>query len=161
MSVFSESFANGQGEFTIHDVLLPSELTYVWMHDASRKHMKASSFKSNTPYKAESWLVSPKIDLSNVGSAVLTFEQAINYANPEGRIHVMVSNNFDGEIASADWSELVFDQWPVNDGSWSFVTTTIDLTAFVNHAVTIAFKYTSEASQDKCPTWEVKNVVVE
>ena len=159
--IFSESFANGQGQFTIHDVLLPSELTYVWMHDASRKHMKASSFKSNTPYKAESWLVSPKIDLSNVGSAVLTFEQAINYANPEGRIHVMVSNNFDGEIASADWSELVFDQWPVNDGSWSFVTTTIDLTAFVNHAVTIAFKYTSEASQDKCPTWEVKNVVVE
>ncbi len=159
--IFSESFANGQGEFTIHDVLLPSELTYVWTHDASRKHMKASSFKSNTPYKAESWLVSPKIDLSNVGSAVLTFEQAINYANPEGRIHVMVSNNFDGEIASADWSELVFDQWPVNDGSWSFVTTTIDLTAFVNHAVTIAFKYTSEASQDKCPTWEVKNVVVE
>ena len=159
--IFSESFANGQGEFTIHDVLLPSELTYVWTHDASRKHMKASSFKSNTPYKAESWLVSPKIDLSNVGSAVLTFEQAINYANPEGRIHVMVSNNFDGEIASADWSELVFDQWPVNDGSWAFVTTTIDLTAFVNHAVTIAFKYTSEASQDKCPTWEVKNVVVE
>ena len=159
--IFSESFANGQGQFTIHDVLLPSELTYVWTHDASRKHMKASSFKSNTPYKAESWLVSPKIDLSNVGSAVLTFEQAINYADPEGRIHVMVSNNFDGEIASADWSELVFDQWPVNDGSWSFVTTTIDLTAFVNHAVTIAFKYTSEASQDKCPTWEVKNVVVE
>lgn len=104
--IFSESFANGQGEFTIHDVLLPSELTYVWTHDASRKHMKASSFKSNTPYKAESWLVSPKIDLSNVGSAVLTFEQAINYANPEGRIHVMVSNNFDGEIASADWSEV-------------------------------------------------------
>lgn len=159
--IFSESFANGQGQFTIHDVLLPSELTYVWTHDASRKHMKASSFKSNTPYKAESWLVSPKIDLSNVGSAVLTFEQAINYANPEGRIHVMISNNFEGEIASADWSELVFDQWPVNDGSWSFVTTTIDLTAFVNHAVTIAFKYTSEASQDKCPTWEVKNVVVE
>ncbi len=159
--IFSESFANGQGQFTIHDVLLPSELTYVWTHDASRKHMKASSFKSNTPYKAESWLVSPKIDLSNVGSAVLTFEQAINYANPEGRIHVMVSNNFEGEIASSDWSELVFDQWPVNDGSWSFVTTTIDLTAFVNHAVTIAFKYTSEASQDKCPTWEVKNVVVE
>ncbi len=159
--IFSESFANGQGQFTIHDVLLPSELTYVWMHDASRKHMKASSFKSNTPYKAESWLVSPKIDLSNVGSAVLTFEQAINYADPEGRIHVMVSNNFEGVIASADWSELVFDQWPVNDGSWSFVTTTIDLTAFVNHAVTIAFKYTSEASQDKCPTWEVKNVVVE
>ena len=158
--IFSESFANGQGQFTIHDVLLPSELTYVWSHDASRKHMKASSFKSN-PYKAESWLVSPKIDLSNVGSAVLTFDQAINYANPEGRIHVMVSSNFEGEIATADWSELAFDQWPVNDGSWAFVTTTIDLTAFVNHAVTIAFKYTSEASQDSCPTWEVKNVVVE
>ena len=159
--IFSESFANGQGQFTIHNVLLPSELTYVWMHDASRKHMKASSFKSNTPYKAESWLVSPKIDLSGINSAVLTFEQAINYANPEGRIHVMISNNFEGEIANAEWTELEFDQWPVNDGSWTFVTTTINLSVYINHAVSIAFKYTSEATQEECPTWEVKNVVVE
>jgi hypothetical protein len=160
-TIFSETFANGQGQFTIHDVLLPSELTYVWTHDASRKHMKASSFKSNTPYKAESWLVSPKIDLSDVNSAVLTFEQAINYAEPEGRIHVMISSNFDGEIANATWTELEFDQWPVNNGSWTFVTTTINLSAYTNHTVSIAFKYTSEATQAQCPTWEVKNVVVE
>ena len=106
-------------------------------------------------------LVSPKIDLSDVNSAVLTFEQAINYAEPEGRIHVMISTNFEGEIANATWTELEFDQWPVNDGSWAFVTTTINLTTYTNQAVTIAFKYTSEATQEECPTWEVKNVVVE
>ena len=159
--IFSETFANGQGQFVIQNVSLPSELTYVWTHDASRKHMKASAFKSNTAYRAESWLVSPKIDLSNVNSAELSFEQAINYANPEDRIHVMISDDYVGDVANASWTELEFDQWPVNDGNWTFVTTTIDLTAFVNQEVTIAFKYTSEAVQNACPTWEIKNLVVE
>jgi len=158
--IFSESFANGQGQFTIQNVVLPSELTYVWTHDSSRKHMKASAFKSN-PYQAESWLVSPVIDLSNVNTAVLTFEQAINYADPEGRIHVMISSNYNGDVTTATWTELTFDQWPINDGSWTFVTTSIDLTAYVNQTVTLAFKYTSEATQEGCPTWEVKNVVVD
>ena len=158
--IFSETFANGQGQFTIQNVVLPSALTYVWTHDSSRKHMKASAFKSN-PYQAESWLVSPVIDLSNVNTAVLTFEQAINYADPEGRIHVMISSNYDGDVTTAAWTELTFDQWPINDGSWTFVTTSIDLTAYVNQTVTIAFKYTSEATQEECPTWEVKNVVVD
>ena len=159
--IFSETFANGQGQFVIQNVTLPSELTYVWTHDASRKHMKASAFKSNTAYRAESWLVSPKIDLSNVNSAELSFEQAINYANPEDRIHVMISDDYVGDVANASWTELEFDQWPANDGNWTFVTTTIDLTAFVNQEVTIAFKYTSEAVQNACPTWEIKNLVVE
>ena len=159
--IFSETFANGQGQFTIHNVVLPSELTYVWTHDSSRKHMKASAFKSNTPYKAESWLVSPQINLAGVSSATLSFEQAINYAEPQDRIHVMVSTNFTGEVGNAVWTELVFDQWPVNDNQWVFVTSTIDLTAYAGQQVTIAFKYTSEATQEQCPTWEVKNVVVE
>ena len=158
--IFSETFANGQGQFTIQDVVLPSELTYVWTHDSSRKHMKASAYKSN-PYQVESWLVSPAIDLSNVNTAVLTFEQAINYADPEGRIHVMISSNYNGNVTTATWTELTFDQWPINDGSWTFVTTSIDLTAYVNQTVTFAFKYTSEATQEGCPTWEVKNVVVD
>ena len=159
--IFSETFANGQGQFTIHNVVLPSELTYVWTHDSSRKHMKASAFKSNTPYKTESWLVSPQINLAGVSSATLSFEQAINYAEPQDRIHVMVSTNFTGEVGNAVWTELVFDQWPVNDNQWVFVTSTIDLTAYAGQQVTIAFKYTSEATQEQCPTWEVKNVVVE
>ena len=159
--IFSETFANGQGQFTIHNVVLPSELTYVWTHDGSRKHMKASAFKSNTPYKAESWLVSPQIDLAEVRSATLTFEQAINYAEPQDRIHVMVSTNFTGAVGDAVWTELVFDQWPVNDNQWVFVTSTIDLSSYAGQQVTIAFKYTSEATQEQCPTWEVKNVVVE
>ncbi len=158
--IFSETFANGQGQFTIHDVVLPSELTYVWTHDSSRKHMKASAFKSN-PYKTESWLVSPQIDLAEVRSATLTFEQAINYAEPQDRIHVMVSTNFTGAVEDAVWTELVFDQWPVNDNQWVFVTSTIDLSTYAGQQVTIAFKYTSEATQEQCPTWELKNVVVE
>ena len=98
---------------------------------------------------------------TTTASATLTFEQAINYAEPQDRIHVMVSTNFTGAVGDAVWTELVFDQWPVNDNQWVFVTSTVDLTPYAGQQVTIAFKYTSEATQEQCPTWEVKNVVVD
>ena len=160
--IFSETFANGQGQFTIQNVILPSDLTYVWTHDSSRKHMKASAFKSNTPYETESWLVSPEIAIpGDINSVVMTFDQAINYAEPQGAIHVMISTDYTSDVTVANWTELVFDQWPVNDGNWTFVNSKIDLISYLNQTVTIAFKYTSQATQEGCPTWEVKNIVVE
>ena len=160
--IFSETFANGQGNFTIQDVVLPSDLTYVWMHDSSRKHMKASAFKSGTPYETESWLVSPEIAIpGDINSVAMTFDQAINYAEPQGAIHVMISADYAGDVTAANWTELEFDQWPVNDGNWTFVNSKIDLSSYLNQTVTIAFKYTSQATQEGCPTWEVKNIVVE
>lgn len=33
--IFSETFANGQGSFTIQDVVLPSELSYVWAYQSN------------------------------------------------------------------------------------------------------------------------------
>ena len=160
--IFSETFANGQGNFTIQDVVLPSDLTYVWMHDSSRKHMKASAFKSGTPYETESWLVSPEIAIpGDINSVAMTFDQAINYAEPQGAIHVMISADYAGDVTAATWTELEFDQWPVNDGNWTFVNSKIDLSSYLNQTVTVAFKYTSQATQEGCPTWEVKNIVVE
>ncbi|MBO6025787.1 MAG: choice-of-anchor J domain-containing protein [Bacteroidales bacterium] len=157
-AIFSETFANGQGDFEIKDVVLPSDLTYVWIHDSSRKHMKASAFKNTTAYEAESWLVSPAIDLSGVTAATLSFEQAVNYASPTGALSVMISTNYTGNVAEDSWTELEMSAWPAGS-DWTFITSTADLTPYVGQTVTIAFKYTSTASAS-C-TWEVKNVVVE
>ena len=156
--IFSESFANGQGEFTIQDVVMPSGLTYVWQHTSSYKCMKASAFVSGQNYVAESWLVSPTINLGSVTSAKLTFEQAVNYSAPQGFLTVMISTNYSGNVTTATWNELSLDQWPIGS-SWDFNPSMADLTNYVGQTVTIAFKYTSSASAS--PTWEVKNFVVE
>ena len=155
--IFSETFASGQGQFTIQDVVMPSELTYIWQHAPSYSCMKASSYVGQA-YAAESWLVSPTIDLSSVSVATLKFEQAVNYASPQGALKMMISTNYNGDVTTAAWNELNIDQWPAGN-NWTFINSTANLADYVGHAVTIAFKYTSTTSSSA--TWEVKNFVVE
>ena len=154
--IFSESFATGQGSFTIQDVVLPSELTYIWQHAPSYSCMKASAFVGQA-YVAESWLVSPVINLSGVNNAKLMFEQAVNYASPNGVLSMMISTNYNDNVTTATWNELNLDQWPAGN-NWTFITSTADLSQFVGQNVTIAVKYTSTSSASA--TWEVKNFVV-
>ena len=155
--IFSESFASGQGEFTIQDTFLPQELSYVWQHDSQYSCMKASAYV-NQAYAAESWLVSPAIDLSNVSSAMLKFDQAVNHASPSGVLSVMISADYAGEVLQCNWIELNLSQWPAGN-NWTFINSTADLSQFVGQRVTIAFKYTSNTNASA--TWEVKNFVVE
>lgn len=154
--IFSETFENGQGAFAIHDIVLPEELTYVWSYASSYRCMKASAFVGQA-YASESWLVSPAIDLANVASAYLSFEQAVNYAAPQGVLSVKVSVDFNGDVAAATWTELSLDAWPAGS-DWTFVTSSVDLSSYVGQTVTIAFQYTSTTSASA--TWEVKNLVV-
>ena len=93
-----------------------------------------------------------------MSDATLTFEQAVNYASPTGALSVMISTDYTGDVASANWTELNMSAWPAGS-DWTFITSTTDLTQFVGQTVNIAFKYTSTANTS-C-TWEVKNVVVE
>lgn len=156
--IFSETFANGQGNFVIENLIMPDTLNYVWNHDANYSCMKASAFVSGQAYKTESWLVSPSIDLANVNTATLSFEQAVNYASPTGALSVMISTNYANGVIAATWTELTLSAWPAGN-NWTFVTSTADLTPYVGQTVTIAFKYTSTATTSA--TWEVKNFKVE
>ncbi|KWW25071.1 MAG: nucleic acid-binding domain-containing protein [bacterium F082] len=156
-TIFSETFASGQGQFTIEDVMLPQELTYVWQHDASYSCMKASAYV-NQAYAAESWLISPVIDLSNASAATLKFDQAVNHASPDGALSVMISTDYDGNVFQSTWTELSLSQWPAGN-NWTFINSTADLSEYLGQRVTIAFKYTSNFNASA--TWEVKNFVVE
>lgn len=157
-TIFSETFANGQGDFTIQDVLIPGDLTYVWSHAANYSCMKASAYKDQTNYETESWLVSPTIDLTAATAPMMSFSQAVNYASPEGALSMMISTDYAGDVTTANWDEISLDQWPAGN-NWTFVTSKADLTSYVGQYVTIAFKYTSTTSASA--TWEVKNFVVE
>ena len=156
-TIFSETFANGQGQFTIQDVFMPQELSYVWKHDSQYSCMKASAYVSGQNYVTESWLVSPTIDLSNVSAATLKFDHAVNYASPDG-LSVMVSTDYAGEVLQCTWTELNISQWPAGN-NWTFINSTADLSQFAGQRVTIGFKYTSNSNASA--TWEVKSFVVE
>ena len=155
--IFSETFANGQGQFTIQDVEIAG-LNYVWAHMSNYKCMKANGYYQGA-HATESWLVSPQIDLTNVTSATLKFDHAVAFASAEGSFFVMASTDYAGDVTTATWTELNIGTWPAPNSSWVFEGASADMSSFAGQNVTIAFKYTS--TMDVCPAWEVKNVVVE
>ena len=155
--IFSETFANGQGDFVIEDVLMPEELTYVWAHASQYSCMKASAYVGQA-YETESWLVSPAIDLAGTEAPMLKFDQAVNYASPNGALSVLVSTDYVNTIDEATWIELVVTGWP-GGNNWTFNASYAYLEQFAGQTVHIAFKYTS--TENAAATWEVKNIVVE
>lgn len=148
-----EGLVDGQGDFVVEDKQLPEELNYIWTWSGSYG-MKASAFLNNTNYASESWLISPVIDLSQLTSATLTFQQAGNFfSDMQADCSVLVSTD------RQDWAPLTVEGWPEGN-SWTFYDSTADLSAYAGQSqVYIAFRYTS--SDMKAGTWEVRNVVVE
>lgn len=156
-AIFAESFSKDQGQFTIHDVEIGS-LNYVWKWASANYGIKASAYYNKTNNVAESWLVSPAIDLSSVNEATLSFQQAANFvATPSAALHVMVSTNFDGDIANANWSELDIEKWPTGS-DYTFVTSIVDISDFAGETIYIAFQYTSTSNE--AATWEVKDLKI-
>lgn len=148
-----EGLFDSQGDFVVEDKQLPEELNYIWTWSGSYG-MKASAFLNNTNYASESWLISPVIDLSQLTSATLTFQQAGNFfSDMQTDCSVLVSTD------RQDWTPLTVEGWP-DGNSWTFYDSTADLSAYAGQSqVYIAFRYTS--SDMKAGTWEVRNVVVE
>ncbi len=156
-TLFSETFASGQGKFTVETVTNPG--FDVWKHDSQYKYMIATAFVSASKENkaADSWLISPAISLKGAPAAFLSFDQAINFfsdvnkAKTEATVAVR-------EVGSTTWTTLTIPNYPTTM-SWNIENTgDIDLSAFVGKDVQIGFHYTSTAT--KAGTWEIKNVVV-
>ena len=153
-AIYAESFTNGQGEFTINDVTLTGDLTYVWKHESGQygAYMKASAYKGGA-VDAESWLISPAISLVGATKPAVSFDHCHKFAGtPSEELTLWVSEN-DG----ADWTQLTISTYGTNS-DYNFVTNTTDLTAYVGKTIKIAFKYDSTAAN--AATWEVNNFKV-
>lgn len=148
-----EGLFDSQGDFVVEDKMLSEGLSYVWTWSGSYG-MKASAFVNDTNLPSESWLISPVIDLSQLTSATLTFQQAGNFfSDMQADCSVLVSTD------RQDWTPLTVEGWPEGN-SWTFYDSTANLSAYAGQSqVYIAFRYTS--SDMKAGTWEVRNVVVE
>ncbi len=157
-NVFTESFAAGKGDFTIEDKVRPEGLTYVWAHNNNNNgiYMKASAYKSNTAYAAESWLVSPVIDLSHATACQLSVQQAANFFKNQENVLAALSVKVK-EADAADWTDLTLSAWPAGT-NWTFVEGTADLAAYDGKQIQVAFVYTSTA--EIAGTYEVKDFAV-
>lgn len=152
--VLDESFATGQGSFTIDNKQLPNgEGSFVWNLGSFNddKFMKASAYIGETKYASESWLVSPPVDLSQAATATLTFDHAHNYAGTAEEEFTLWAT----ETSADNWQQLTIDKY---GSEFNFTTATIDLSAYAGKTIKFAFKYISTTAA--AGTWEIKNVKV-
>ncbi|MBT33223.1 MAG: hypothetical protein CMO01_26475 [Thalassobius sp.] len=109
----------------------------------------------------EDWLVSPAFDLSGLSGATLNIYQAINYLSDYELgtdLDIKISTDYAGDVTTATWESAELSEWP-EGSSWTFVNSLIDLSAYEDETIYVAFYYTSNA--DGAAAWEVSSVTVE
>lgn len=152
-TILEETFASNQGSFTIEDKELGG-LSYVWKHDSSYGYMKGSAYNGSN-VAAESWLISPEIDLTNATSINLTFDHAINKVSVAPDLNQTLAI---AESGTNNWEKITGFTYPAGN-SWDFVSSgNIDLSAYSGKKIKIAFQY--KGTTESSGTWEVKNVKV-
>lgn len=146
----------GQGEFTINDVTLPTGFTSVWTYDSSYGQMKATAFDSATKikYAAESWVISPEVDLTSATEAYIEFEHTGRYFGTiANEAQLMISKD-----GGSSWNALAISNYP-SGNDWTFVSSgKIGLASYVGSKIKFAFKYTS--TEAAAGTWEIQKVTV-
>ena len=154
-ALWTSTFANNIGGFTLDNKVMPAELSYVWKYD-SYGYMKASAYANSTRYATEAWLVSPVLSLANATDCSLVFDQAANHFTSQENFlaacKVMVK-----ESTATDWTELAYEGFPAGN-SWTFVTSTADLKTYAGKSIQLAFVYTS--TSEIAGTWEVKDLTI-
>lgn len=159
--IFSETFATGQGNFTIVNVLKPDALDNIWYHNTQYSQMAAGAYKDGTNHASEAWLISPAIDLSSLSAATFTFDHAgKQFGAPVSNLTIQVSTVYSGgEIKAEDWTEITIPNHLSGETNTFKSAGDMDLTPYCgNNNVRIAFKYTSTSTG--AGNWYLKNVTV-
>lgn len=152
LAYLSEPFDASQGNFTIDNIKLADGVEFVWKWASAAYGMKASGYVNGSKQELQSRLKSPAIDLKSAKSAKLMFDQAINFAS-DMKQECKVQISTDGKT----WTDLGVQGYPT-ENSWTFVSSTADLTKYCGKTIYIGFLYSS--SPTSAPTWEVKNFAV-
>ena len=152
LAYISEPFDASQGNFTIDNIKLADGVEFVWKWASAAYGMKASGYVNGSKQELQSRLKSPAIDLKSAKSAKLMFDQAINFAS-DMKQECKVQISTDGKT----WTDLDVQGYPT-ENSWTFVSSTADLTKYCGKTIYIGFLYSS--SPTGAPTWEVKNFAV-
>lgn len=154
--IFSETFTESLGDFTIDNKVLPEGSDYVWNWAGKNFGAKASSYVNKQNLAAEAWLISPVIDLNGYKDCKLTFSHAANFFKDAETFHAQTAVKVRTE--GGEWTDLAYEGEP-GYTSWTFVDASASLAAYDGQKIQIAFVYTS--TTEVAGTWEIKNFKVD
>ena len=111
----------------------------------------------------EDWLFTPEYNLATSKDISLSFQHTIGYGNTSNLTNeqtLWVTSNFQGSVASSEWTQLTIPTYPTGT-NWSYVSTTVNVPENVVGANTVfAFKYKVASDASNSPTWEIKNLKI-
>lgn len=123
---------------------------------------KITNWNGSANTAAESWLISPAVDLSSSTTPKLSFTNVANYNGPG--LEVLVSTNYSGsgDPSSATWTDISaqatldtdLSQWN-NFGDYN---SNIDLTVYKSATTYVAFKYVGTDSDGS--TQEIDDIII-
>ena len=157
----NETFATGLGNFTT--VEKAGDFPWKFEEYNGKGYAKVSGFANGESQDAESWLISPTIDLSKETKAYISFSYVINKGDitaAASNHKVLITDNYTGNVSTTEWNTIDFNA--VNDSTWTFKNTgKIELpTSMIGkEKVVIAFKYISTKATSS--TWELNNLIVD
>lgn len=154
-TIFTELFNVGQGDFTIDNKVMNDPLTFVWSFDEKRSLIKASAFVGGQKLAAESWLVSPVIDLTQAKETELSFNETGNFFG--GLDNFKAACTLKVKEEGGEWTDLAYNV--AADGqSWTSGIATANLAAYDGKKIQLAFAYTSNT--EFAGTWQIKELYV-
>ena len=137
--------------------------TQAWTFDA-KYGAKMSGFADNTTHPNEDWFITPALNLAGKSNVKLTFNHAFgpaaqvpNTDAKKAQYTIWVSNDFNGDVKAATWTEL--KGMVYGDTGWGYVSSGDIVIPAENLKANcrIAWKYVCE---DVSATWEIKEVIV-
>lgn len=118
-------------------------------------YAQIQNYVAPSNFAAESWLISPAIDLSTATLPTLDFRNAWKYTGSP--LQLMISTDYiSGAPSTATWTDLSSSSiWSTGNFVWAS-SGSINLSAYLQPSVHIAFKYTGSSSNGS--TWEIDDI---
>lgn len=161
--LIDESFSTSLGDFSA----INTTGSYSWAVSYSCAQVTSYTDTDGDGTKennaAESWLISPTVDLSNFEAAHISFDYILRYANAselKDFYQLLISKDYTGLPAQATWTALEYNQVQGSDWDTWYNSGNVNVPEeFLGQSgVTVALRYKAEK---KSATWEVKNFKME
>ena len=124
--------------------------------------VKATNYSNGQNIPANTWLISPAVNLSSSTQPMLNFETIMKW--PGAALVLHVSTNYDGTSnpnQQGTWTDITsLASWDVDNTTWGNWTPSgdVDLSAYKSANTYIAFEYLGSSNSGS--TWEIDNILI-
>ncbi|MDE6485974.1 MAG: choice-of-anchor J domain-containing protein [Muribaculaceae bacterium] len=156
-AIYSETFQGGTlGDFTVENKI-SNDYSGWYAKTSNPACAIANSYTNSVNLEAESWLISPEIDLAGCTGISMSFKQGFGFDFPtEQDEFYVVKVQADG----GDWTDLTCTVFPEKgSGNWtSMGENKFDFDAYAGKKIRVAFVYKNDGTKSRA--WEIQDFLV-